>query len=539
MKKPNRFIRSTTPPALANTVASAMTSRVDIRMYCMGTGDCFVLKFYTVEQLQFTMMIDCGSCFGGAKAFTPYVQNLAEWVNHTIDLLVVTHEHNDHVNGFAKCRAIFENITIKQAWFAWTENPADPDGKAKDLLKKREKMRLGFQKALTKVSETRVRIEKELKNDFYGRPAASALSSLFDGLQTLGTINLNEDESSGAPLAGMTAIKEVLAAQKTPIRYLGPGMSIDLPPLPGVKFHVLGPPLDKKYIYKDGKEGKDVFKRHFSVGEGILAMNTFASLGTPPTEAELPFGAEYVLEPSDWTNSHRRFRLRALAKTMGVEAETDEIIPNYVEKYLRSTSELLYSYNNLDNKWRTIENEWLYTAGSLAIRLNSHINNTSLALAVEFGTDGKVLLLPGDAEYGSWESWHMIDNWKSSGKDKKPFAEDLLNRTVFYKVGHHLSFNGTALEKGIMMMNSPDLTSMVTLDRNRISSKWKTTMPNKPLLSELIKRCQGRCFIMDETEIENPPSVELDPLTLGAQRYINEKSIDGKTILAKQYSVLI
>lgn len=197
----------------------------------------------------------------------------------------------------------------------------------------------------------------------------------------------------------MTAIKDLLARQKTPalFRYLSPGRSLALPELPGVNFHVLGPPLDKKYIFKNGKEGRDVYKRYFSVGEGILAMNTFADIGVPTTEADLPFGSEFVLASAD------------------VAAKGP-----------------LQKYTSPDNKWRTVENEWLYSAGSLAIRLNSHINNTSLALAVEFGAEGKVMLLPGDAEFVTWESWHQIDKWTKTGKGERPFAQDLLNRTVFY-----------------------------------------------------------------------------------------------------------
>lgn len=173
-KRPAARPAAVAPPALGPGPAG--TTHVEVRMYCMGTGDCFVLKFHAAEELQFTMMIDCGSCVGGASEFKPYVENLAEWVGAkksedkwsggSVDLLVVTHEHNDHVNGFAKCLNIFEGINFKQAWFAWTENPADPDGKAQDLLKKRERMRTGFQQALKKVADSRSVIEKELPNDF-------------------------------------------------------------------------------------------------------------------------------------------------------------------------------------------------------------------------------------------------------------------------------------------------------------------------------------------------------------------------------------
>jgi len=83
---------------------------VTVRMYCMGTGDCFLIKFRSGKQDTFTMMIDCGSCRGDKDDFIPYVQDLAgSLTDKTIDLLVITHEHNDHVNGFDKCYDIFKD----------------------------------------------------------------------------------------------------------------------------------------------------------------------------------------------------------------------------------------------------------------------------------------------------------------------------------------------------------------------------------------------------------------------------------------------
>ena len=43
--------------------------------------------------------------------------------------------------------------------------------------------------------------------------------------------------------------------------------------------------------------------------------------------------------------------------------------------------------------WRRIDDEWLYSAESLALTLNAGINNTSLVLAFELPASKKVLLL--------------------------------------------------------------------------------------------------------------------------------------------------
>ena len=65
-------------------------------------------------------------------------------------------------------------------------------------------------------------------------------------------------------------------------------------------------------------------------------------------------------------------------------------------------------------------------------------NNSSLVLAIELVASGKVLLFAADAQTGNWSSWAGV-NWD----DHTVHTDDLLARTVFYKVGHHASHNAT------------------------------------------------------------------------------------------------
>ncbi|MBN8855141.1 MAG: hypothetical protein BGO55_24960 [Sphingobacteriales bacterium 50-39] len=87
------------------------------------------------------------------------------------------------------------------------------------------------------------------------------------------------------------------------------------------------------------------------------------------------------------------------------------------------------------------------------------------------------------------------------------------------------------------MRNSEDprLAAMATLDRHRIAKGWTSTMPNKYLLQELIRRTQGKLFIMDEFEVVGPPSAKLDPATLGEDVYLAYK--DQSRTLYKQYTI--
>ncbi len=477
----------------------AKITNVKVRMYCLGTGDCFILSFCAGAKVVYTVMIDCGSCKGDKNDFKPYLEDLVKFVKGKIDLLVITHEHNDHVNGFAKCPELFEQLQIDRAWFAWTENPRDPGGKAADLQEKRQKMRLAFANAMTRNEEKKKWINQTYKDDYYGLAMEKAQASFMNGLNTLADINLSETDKKSGSLPGMVKIKEILKKKKAKIEYLHPGTTLQLDELPGINFHVLGPPYDSSAVYKEGKQGTDVYKKNMalSMGENMLAVNLFADNTTDAVEREIPFADEYLF--NDSPTSYR-------------------LVSRIAQQSTRDSSTgvpVIQAYNESGNEWRKIDHDWYSSAGTLALRLNSHINNTSLVLAIENDeANGKVLLFPGDAEYGSWESWHEIRKWKNKGKDGKHFTEDLLNRVAFYKVGHHLSYNGTALEKGIAMMEAKDMAAMATLDRKRIAERWKTTMPNKLLLEELIRKCKGKLFIMDETGIRDAPSKTLDPASL-------------------------
>ncbi|OON68548.1 MBL fold metallo-hydrolase [Hymenobacter sp. CRA2] len=474
-----------------------------------------MLKFYAGDAEQFTILVDCGSCVRDGEKLRPYLNDLREYVGGQIDLLIVTHEHNDHVNGFDRCHNVFEGLTIKQAWFAWTENPNDPTGQAQELLNKRQKMRVGLRKALKQV-------RKNIRQNPPGR--GRPLDAFMSGLDTLSFVNLDEGNNlstkkkSDQELMGMKVIKDLLRRRGVETRYLHPGHSVALPELPGVNFHVLGPPLDKKYIYKNGKEGRDVYKRHFSIGDSLMALDSLLELNHELRDADLPFNPEFVLNEFDLDDTGIRHA------------------PADWQRYLRQAKALVDRYHHPRCAWRSIEDEWLFAAGSLAIRLNSHINNTSLALGVELGAGGPVLLLPGDAEFGSWESWHMIEQWEGLGAGGKHLVEDLLNRTVFYKVAHHLSYNGTPLAKGVQMMTSPELAVMASLDLNRIAERWKSTMPNKELLAELMRRSQGRCFVMEDAALLSPSS---DALAQSMPDRYCVKTDSDKRTLYKQYSVVL
>jgi glyoxylase-like metal-dependent hydrolase (beta-lactamase superfamily II) len=86
------------------------------------------------------MMIDCGAWQGSKEEFSKSVRDLKQHIGNRVDLLVVTHEHKDHVLGFELCEDLFtKDFEVGQTWMAWVEEDGDPfveDWKKKDGLKK-------------------------------------------------------------------------------------------------------------------------------------------------------------------------------------------------------------------------------------------------------------------------------------------------------------------------------------------------------------------------------------------------------------------
>src|SRR5262245_9018802 len=82
--------------------ADAGTAPVTVRHYCQGIGDCHLLAFNRDDGGKFYMLIDCGvhsAVAGGTDKIKEVVNDIAS-VTKFIDVLVVTHEHWDHLSGF-------------------------------------------------------------------------------------------------------------------------------------------------------------------------------------------------------------------------------------------------------------------------------------------------------------------------------------------------------------------------------------------------------------------------------------------------------
>ena len=99
-------------------------------MYRIGHGDCFLIAFEgeSPEKPAY-VLIDCGYKPGspGKLAQPTKVKEIGAHIIATtggfVDVAIVTHEHQDHVNGLTSGN--FPGLKVGKVWFAWTENPKD------------------------------------------------------------------------------------------------------------------------------------------------------------------------------------------------------------------------------------------------------------------------------------------------------------------------------------------------------------------------------------------------------------------------------
>jgi glyoxylase-like metal-dependent hydrolase (beta-lactamase superfamily II) len=101
---------------------------VRIRMYRQGLGDCFLLSFpRPTGAADFHMLVDCGVLQGTDPAkIIEAVKDIKTTTGGHLDLVVMTHEHEDHISGFRQAADVFKEISVGQMWLAWTEDPENP-----------------------------------------------------------------------------------------------------------------------------------------------------------------------------------------------------------------------------------------------------------------------------------------------------------------------------------------------------------------------------------------------------------------------------
>lgn len=473
---------------------------VAVRMYRQGHGDCFLLALPREGGGNpVYVLIDCGYkpgspalIPGDERSIGDIVQNLGESTGFHLDLAILTHEHQDHLNGIWKASSpYFEDFEIDEAWLAWTE---DPDDELANTLRKRHKDQLlglihARRRLALAVGEDHAsvqRVDTLLSLEFGGEDEAVPQAALLAAAK---------DPTRSVNKQALKLIKDK-AAENRGVSYLNPGDGpVDVPGSAGIRAYVLGPPRDEDLLLDEDPRDGEGFPDGHAMGFTFRAAAVSASgAGAAPFSPRHCIPMVTALE-SGYADAF--FRQQYGQGADGSNEGDKEEVPS-------------------NAPWRRIESEWLFSAEELALKLNRGINNTSLVLAFELPASKKVLLFAADAQRGNWISWSELE-WDEG--DSVTTTRDLLARTVLYKVGHHGSHNATLSGKAeddyanLSWMATGaaagEFTAMITAVNEWAMTKnnppWRHPLPS--IKKALLQKAQGRVFQTDVKEPERPQDV--------------------------------
>lgn len=485
---------------------------VKVRMYRTGLGDCFLLAFPRQGKSKkvFYMLIDCGVYYGtegGFDRMKRIVEDIHDATGGCLDLLVITHEHWDHVSAFhpQQAQALFrDKIDTRRLWMAWTEDLTLP--LAQELDSNRKSMRLALLAAVEQMKPLGFKSRDHLLVkgvlDFFGGPVDVAQDS-GSGMAASGA-SLAAAKKSVMTEEVMVWLRLDYGKGKTDFLHPGDGpLKLD-EEVPDACVYVLGPPEDRELIRRSDPLGDEVYPKGMAAAMEASFLTTFrvaSGQGGSPADEEDIEAARRLCQPFDVELQVLRSDVEKVLK----EKEPSKPVP----------ATQFFSDHYLDqDKWRQIECDWLDAASGFALQLDNATNNTSLAFALEIGKPGKgkVLLFPGDAQVGNCLSWFGKVKLKSGSKERqagkemewsvgksKVTAEDLVRRTVLYKVGHHGSHNATLREKGLELMTHPELVAFLPVDEYVAREQAHYgEMPLRSLVKELAIRTNGRVARSDE-----------------------------------------
>ncbi|MFB6418584.1 MBL fold metallo-hydrolase [Bradyrhizobium tunisiense] len=202
-----------------------MADKFLIRAYNVELGDCIYCRIPRARvghaaNEDFHMLIDCGS-WGSFSALKSAVEHLKEDLpdaghgKKRLDLLVVTHEHKDHIAGFDA--DLFADLTISSIWMSTAMNRDHPQSQRTVALQDYAK------RAMRSLAELNLHQSPEIRDlmEIYSVSNDDALETL---QKTLPEANGIQPQYVRA---GDTAESLGIALRDTTIEVLGPEQDID------------------------------------------------------------------------------------------------------------------------------------------------------------------------------------------------------------------------------------------------------------------------------------------------------------------------
>ncbi len=351
-----------------------MSDKIRIRMYNVGFGDCFLLLLPGKRAI----LVDAGfhaqgkGMFGGNDLADQILADVTAFAGQPrLDVVIATHRHQDHIFSFNSDN--WDKFEIGEVWMPWVEDRSN--SKAVGLWKKQKRFALQLAAALPSFS---LGADDKAGIDFMLWNAAAPVDGMegiagFEAWSNSGALDRLHDGFKRRDRARPRFLPEKEAFPE----------DFQSDALPGVKIHVLGPPRDPDLIEKLDPEGDDETYR-------ALALRAAAFGSTLDASVLSPFGPAWEVQPNE-------------PGTPLEPAETDRMDD------LAHNADAVFAAEKVDGM----------------------INSTSLVLVLEIGKAR--LLLPGDAEWGTWK--RILDD---------EAARALVRGATFFKVGHHGSHNASS-----------------------------------------------------------------------------------------------
>lgn len=435
--KTNAKSKATSKPAAKK--AKGGKSSLRIRMYRVGFGDFFLLTASSKHGPQH-ILIDCGvtrgkTGKGDLASIKTAVRHMAAETKNKLALIIMTHRHADHIIGFSRCEAEFEEFSgnVDAIWMpVWETDTAKIRGFQGDL----ENLALGLRAVA--LAGDRDEVNDEIL-----------------GIAENATGVSKEGPGGGTNARSLELLKKKLGV--TP-KYYAKGNEPELPKGlvdAGFTAAILGPPpIDELDFLKM----MDLTK---GVGQYLDAPG-----GASTEKVKLsPFGPEFVVGPDVYPTS--AFREWA-PRTAGKPPDLTQRYPEALEKAVKSST----------------PDALLLTARSVDRLLNNQ------SLVVLFTWNGKRLLFAGDAQAGNWLYWlYDLDKPTKKLADEKVTQEgrDILGSLAFYKAGHHGSTNATPIP-AVDAMGQGFVTMCSTQHDTFGAVANDSEVPRIPLMSALGKK---------------------------------------------------
>jgi ribonuclease BN (tRNA processing enzyme) len=322
--------------------------KLEIRMYQVGFGDCFLLTFKYSENAKQDrhVLIDFGTTAQPDQLMVDIANHIKQVTNGKLHAVVATHRHRDHISGFATkpdkkgsgdiIASLKPNLVVQP----WTEDPALPtDAKAPTGS---AASRQAFAQGMVDMNRYAAAVHQFANSVGTQRKLnGERQTPTLNQLSFLGENNL----------ANLSAVKN-LQSMSSKNEYLFYGRKTGLSALlPGVKIRVLGPPTLKqtsKIAKQRSKDAAEFWQFQAAAGERFSVQQ----------EAVFPKAQTGNIPPSARWITQRLDRI-ALQQMLGIVRVLDDAM-----------------------------------------------NNTSIILLFEVA--GKRFLFPGDAQIENW-SYALFD----------------------------------------------------------------------------------------------------------------------------------